>query len=65
MLARDGQVFLASAPYPSESKEEREELPQRLRRPGVAQRVPEWNRLDKGVSPVVGWSTRRHITWLD
>ena len=27
--------------------------------------VQERNRLDKGISPVVGQSTRRHIAWLD
>ncbi len=53
MLARYGQVFPASAPYLSESEEEREELQQRLRRrrPRVAQRVQERrNRLDKAVA---------------
>ena len=67
VLARYDQVFPASAPCPSESEEEREELQQLLRRcrQWVAQRVQERNRLDKGVSPVVGQSTRRHLTWLD
>ena len=67
VLARDGPVCPASAPCPSESEEEREELPQRLRRrrQRVDQRIPERNRLDKGVSAAVGRSTRRHITWLD
>ena len=67
MLARDGQVFPASAPCPSENEEEREELQQLLRRRRqlIDQRVQERNRLDKGVSTVVGQSTRRHLTWLD
>ena len=67
VLARDDQVFPASDPCPSESGKEREELQQRLRRrrQRVDQRVQERNRLDKGVSPVVGRSTRRHLTWLD
>ena len=67
VLARYGQVFPTSNPCPSESEEEREELQQRLRRrrQRVAQRVQERNRMDKGVRPVVGRSTRRHITWLN
>ena len=67
VLARDGQVFPASDPGPSENAEEREERQQRLRRrrPRVDQRVQERNRLDKGVSPAVGRSTRRHMAWLD
>ena len=67
VLARYGQVFPASDPGPSENAEEREELPQRLRRrrQRVDQRVQERNRLDKGVSPAVGRSTRRHMAWLD
>ncbi len=67
LLARYGQVFPASDPCPSESEEEREELQQllRRRRQRVDQRVQEWNRLDKSISPVVGQSTRRHIAWLD
>ncbi len=62
VLARYGQVFPASAPCPSESEEEREELQQLLRRRRqlIDQRVQERNRLDKGVSTVVGQSTRRH-----
>ena len=56
VLARDGQVFPASDPCPSENKDEREELQQllRRRRQRVAQRVQERNRLDNSVSPVVG-----------
>ena len=65
MLARDDQVFPASDPCPSENEEEREALQQRLRRCRVDQRVQERNRLDKGISPAVGQSTRRHIAWLD
>ena len=67
VLARDGQVFPASDLGPSESEEEREELQQLLRRRRqlVAQRIQERNRLDKGVSTVVGQSTRHHMAWLD
>ena len=67
VLARYGQVFPASDTGPSESEEEREELQQLLRRRRqlVDQRVQERNRLDKGVRPTVGRSTRRHIAWLD
>ena len=56
VLARDGQVFPASNPCPSESEEEREELQQlrRRRRQLVDQRVQERNQLAKGVSMVVG-----------
>ena len=67
VLARDGPVFPASAPCPSESEVQREELPQRLRirRQQVARRVQERNRLDKGITPIVGQFTLRYITWLD
>lgn len=61
VLARDGPVCPASAPCPSESEEEREELQQLLRRsrPRVDQQIQERNRLDKGVGTAVGRSTRR------
>ena len=61
VLARDGPVFPASAPYPSDSEEEHEELQQLLRRSQtrVDQQVQERNRLDKGVGTAVGRSTRR------
>ncbi len=67
VLARYGQVFPASDPCPSENEEEREALQQRWRRhrQRVDQRVQERNRLDKGISPAVGQSTRRHMAWLD
>ncbi|MCY3658137.1 MAG: IS110 family transposase [Caldilineaceae bacterium] len=67
VLARYGQVFPASDTGPSESEEEREELQQLLRRHRqlVDQRVQERNRLDKGIRPAVGRSTRRHLAWLD
>ena len=66
-LARNGQVFPASDPGPSENEEEREALQQRLRRrrQRADQRVQERNRLDKGIRPAVGQSTRRHMAWLD
>ena len=67
VLARYGQVFPASDPCPSENEEECEALQQLLRRERqlVDQWVQERNRLDKGISPAVGQSTRRHIAWLD
>ena len=60
-------MFPASDPCPSENEEEREALQQRLRRrrQRVDQRVQARNRLDKGISPAVGQSTRRHMAWLD
>ena len=65
VLSRYGQVF-PDAEQP-ELEPEREELRDLLRRRHqlVGQRVQEMGRLDKGVSPAIVKSTKRHIAWLE
>ena len=64
VLSHYGRVF-PDADQP-ELEPEREELRDLLRRRRlVDQRVQELGRLDKGVSPAIVKSTKRHIAWLE
>ncbi len=67
VLSRYGQVFPDAETPARELEPEREELQDLLRRRRqlVEQRVQELGRADKGVSPYVARSTRRHISWLE
>ena len=67
VLSRYGQVFVDSESPVGQLEPEREELQELLRRRRqlVEQRVQEVSRLDKGVSPTVARSTKRHIAWLE
>ena len=61
VLSRYGQVCPGpNAPDPEPEREELQDLLRR-RRQFVEQRVPERNRLDKGISRAVAMSTKRHI----
>ena len=67
VLSRYGQVFVDSESPVVQLEPEREELQELLRRRRqlMEQRVQEISRLDKGVSPTVARSTKRHIAWLE
>ena len=65
VLSRYGQVFPdADQPELTPEREELQDLLRRRRR-FVDQRVQEMGRLDKGVSPAIVKSTKRHIAWLE
>ena len=67
ILSRYGQMIQDVETPAMELEPEREELKDLLRRRRqlVEQRVQELSRLDKGVSPAVAKSTKRHIAWLE
>ena len=66
ILSRYGEVFPEADTWEPKADPQREELRDLLRRRQfIDQRVQELGRLDKGVSPTIAKSTRRHIAWLE